>query len=118
MLTNGPLLRALRAREKPFVVATNGFYPIVEPLLTEMGCADAELIACRLEQPSDRIGGKAALVRARLGDAARARFARLGSSRTESRRDHFPSHVRESVACSAQVPRSEPCRHPQTARFR
>lgn len=70
MLTNKPLLKALRARGKPFVIATNGFYPIVEPLLKAMGCTDATLIACHLHRPADRIGGKANLVRARLGQEA------------------------------------------------
>jgi hypothetical protein len=72
MLTNRPLLEALRSRGRPFIVATNGFYPIVQPLLMAMGCADVELIACRLDEPSDRLGGKADLVTARLGSAVMA----------------------------------------------
>ena len=72
-LTNAGLLQALRARGQRFTIATAGFGPIVEPLLAAMGCADADVIACRLTHPSDRSGGKAALIEARLGAEALGR---------------------------------------------
>ena len=72
-LTNTALLQALRARGRPFTVATAGFAPIVEPLLAAMGCGDADLIACRLTHATDRSAGKAALIQARLGAEALGR---------------------------------------------
>ncbi len=71
-LTNMPLLRTFRERDAPFVIATSGFSVVVNPLLSEMGCADVQLIACRLNHMADRKAGKLALIEQRIGAAALA----------------------------------------------
>jgi hypothetical protein len=68
-LTNLPLLRVLRQRGRPFIIATSGFSIVVDPLVSEMGCADVPVIACRLNQSSDRTAGKLALIENRIGSA-------------------------------------------------
>jgi hypothetical protein len=71
-LTNVPLLRTLRERGFPFIIATTGFSVLVGPLLSAMGCGDAQLIACRLNKSADRKAGKLILVEEKIGASALA----------------------------------------------
>ena len=71
---NGPLLLALKARGAAPIIVTNGFAPIVAPLVRAFGLGGAPLIAARLFHPRDRRCGKLALIEAsphrlRLSDA-------------------------------------------------
>ncbi|MDE8344580.1 MAG: hypothetical protein POH28_00190 [Acidocella sp.] len=58
--TNIALWRALHG--KNITIASNGFTPLIRPMLVAMGGADIPLIACALFAPGQRRAGKAALI--------------------------------------------------------
>lgn len=63
---NAPLCDALIRRSPPFVVATDGFEPIVRPLVAALGFHDARVVACA-PTPADRLRGKLARTREAIG---------------------------------------------------
>jgi hypothetical protein len=64
---NRELKASLNARAHPPVILTNGFKPIVTPLLAAMGFADAPLVAADLYSFADRRDGKLRLATRALG---------------------------------------------------
>lgn len=66
---NVPLREALLRRQQPFVVATDGFQPIVAPLVQALGLGATQLVACALT-PADRRRGKVDRTCAALGEEA------------------------------------------------
>jgi hypothetical protein len=64
--TNTPLLQALKS--KNFIIASNGFVPVIAPLLHAMGCEDIRLIANTPHQTMP----KRALIEAAIGAEALA----------------------------------------------
>jgi haloacid dehalogenase-like hydrolase len=64
---NRELKAAVKARAEPIIVLTVGFKPIVAPLLTAMGFADAKVIAARVRSVADRRNGKMSMAVRELG---------------------------------------------------
>lgn len=64
---NGPLLTALKTRAEPPIVATNGFQPIVTPLVAALGLPHVRIVAARLGTFADRRDGKFRLAIDALG---------------------------------------------------
>jgi hypothetical protein len=67
---NRELEAALKSRAQPPVILTAGFRPIVAPLLTAMGFAEAMLLAARMYSFADRRNGKLRMATRRLGAEA------------------------------------------------
>jgi len=65
---NVPLLTALKERGTPPIVATDGFQPIVAPLVSALGLPDAQIVCARMSTFDDRRCGKYRLACAALGD--------------------------------------------------
>ena len=68
---NLPLAAALRARQRPLVVASLGFLPLIRPLLDAMGWNDVRLIACTVTR-RDRLRGKLAAITEAIGSTSLA----------------------------------------------
>jgi len=64
---NAPLLAALESRSMSPIVATNGFHPIVVPLVAALGLGDARIVSARLSSFADRRCGKLRLAVDALG---------------------------------------------------
>ncbi len=64
---NEPLLAAIRARKTPPIVATNGFHPIVTPLLAALGLPHVQVVSARMSTFADRRYGKLQLTVDALG---------------------------------------------------
>ncbi len=60
---NTALIEVVLSHKGPVTVATRGFEPIVKPVLTALGLHHAELVACRLGHPRDRLRTKTTLLR-------------------------------------------------------
>ncbi len=60
--TNTALIKAVLSHKGPVTVATRGFEPIVKPVLAALGLHHAELVACRLGHPGDRLRTKTKLL--------------------------------------------------------
>lgn len=71
-----------RSRAQPLVL-TNGFEPIVRPLIAAMGLGELPLIACSLSSPDERIRGKLALALKALGEARVSRAMVITDSLTD-----------------------------------
>ncbi len=66
-LANEPLLTALKARSTPPIVTTNGFHPIVIPLVAALGLTDVQIVCARVSTFADRRDGKLRLAVDALG---------------------------------------------------
>jgi hypothetical protein len=64
---NVPLLAAIHTRSAPPIVATNGFHPIVAPLVAALGLGHARIVSARASSFADRRDGKLRLAVDALG---------------------------------------------------
>ena len=81
--TNQPLAQALREHDSPLIILTLGFEPVVRPLIAALAVDEHAIVAASPWHPRDRLQGKLALARRRLGNELVASALSLGDSRDD-----------------------------------